>query len=194
MVNRQNQKTIKPSGRTALEMLGVLAVIGAIGAGATQLANLAMRKNATTQSILELQDISDKIRALYSWKSNYRSPDNMLTYLKSQNVLRVKSDGTPIPPAGTSISMTGERLTSAGASCATNVAGCVEVFTITLAALPKEHCLEMSIYDWGNYVFRVNGVLASGKDASGYPLLPMSKSKALTSCNSETQDFSISFF
>lgn len=194
MVNRGRNFNIYLSGRTALEMLGVLAVIGVIGAGFMQLANLAMRKNSSVQAILEIQDISDKVRALYSWKNNYRSPADMLDYLKGQEVLKVKSDGTPIPPTGTSISITGERLNSSGSTCSDSTANCQEVFTIKLTSVPKEHCLEMSIYDWGSYVFKVNGVLASGKDASGYPLLPMSKPQALSYCTGDVQDFSISFY
>ena len=166
MVNRGRNFNIYLSGRTALEMLGVLAVIGVIGAGFMQLANLAMRKNSSVQAILEIQDISDKVRALYSWKNNYRSPADMLDYLKGQEVLKVKSDGTPIPPTGTSISITGERLNSSGSTCSDSTANCQEVFTIKLT-----HLLGIDILIIGSkYLDYTTGKLTNTKTENSFSL------------------------
>ncbi|MBR7159171.1 MAG: hypothetical protein IKD08_05835 [Alphaproteobacteria bacterium] len=194
MLAGQRKNIIAQCGRSAIEMLGVLGVIGVISAGVTQLAGMATRQTSSAKAIVEIQDMADKIRALYSWKTNYRSPADILGYLKDQGVLRVDTNGAAVPPVGTSISVTGQRLTSAGATCGASTAGCHEVFTITFTSVPKENCLDMTAYNWGNYIFKVNGVLASAKDASGYPLLPMSKTQALAYCTAVTQDVSLSFY
>lgn len=61
------------SGRTMLEMLGVLAIIGIITYGAIAGINYGMSSYKVNQTYNEVQEIIQGIEDLYSWSNGYPS-------------------------------------------------------------------------------------------------------------------------
>ena len=75
-------KTIEnQSGRTLLEMLGVLVIMGVITYGAIAGINYGMASYKINQTYAEVQDIIQGIQDLYSWSQGY--PTNSKTIMKA---------------------------------------------------------------------------------------------------------------
>ena len=67
MLNKNEQ------GRTMIEMLGVLAIMGIIVYGAIAGINYGMISYKITQTYNDIQDIAQGVEDLYSWSKNYSS-------------------------------------------------------------------------------------------------------------------------
>jgi Tfp pilus assembly protein PilE len=59
------------SGRSMLEMLGVLAIVGVLSVGALAGYSMAMKKHKVNQAIKEITDIILNVKNLYADKNNY---------------------------------------------------------------------------------------------------------------------------
>ena len=67
------------SGRTMLEMLGVLAIMGIITYGAIAGINYGMSSYKINQTYSEVQDIVQGVEDLYSWTKGYPPPGHTAT-------------------------------------------------------------------------------------------------------------------
>ena len=65
-------------GRTMLEMLGVLAIMGIITYGAIAGINYGMSSYKVTQAYNEVQEIIQGVEDLYSWSKAYPSSEDMM--------------------------------------------------------------------------------------------------------------------
>ena len=72
------------SGRTLLEMLGVLAIMGIITYGAIAGINYGMTSYKINQTYAEVQEIVQGIQDLYSWSSEY--PSEMMKAACKNNI------------------------------------------------------------------------------------------------------------
>ncbi len=81
-------------GRSMVEMLGVLAIIGVIATGALAGYSQALLKFRTSRTADEIQAISDEVFQTYSWMRSY--PDKG-SYASVQD--RLIADGVTIPSA-----------------------------------------------------------------------------------------------
>jgi type II secretory pathway pseudopilin PulG len=65
------QRFKEQSGRSMIEMLGVLAIVGVLSVGALAGYSTAMAKYKANQAVKEINDIIIGVKSLYSEKSNY---------------------------------------------------------------------------------------------------------------------------
>ena len=70
--------THNEQGRTMLEMLGVIAIMGVIVYGAIAGINYGMSSYKINQTYTEIQNIVQGVQDLYSWSRGYPSSDKMM--------------------------------------------------------------------------------------------------------------------
>lgn len=71
MIKKHTAALHEESGRTMLEMLGVLAIMGIITYGAIAGINYGMTSYKVNQTYNEVQDIVQGVQDLYSWSKGY---------------------------------------------------------------------------------------------------------------------------
>ena len=82
MTKRHNE-----SGRTMLEMLGVLAIMGVIMYGAIAGIGFGVNMYKINASYNDLQELSQGIIDLYSWTTAYPASTNILDAVESNDIL-----------------------------------------------------------------------------------------------------------
>ena len=134
MKNMHSQET----GRSMVEMLGVLAIVGVLSVGGIAGYSQAMSKFKVTKAMDQVQTIITNIRTLYASQRTYTS----LTPVQAQamGILTEESiDGSKgLNPFG------GEIQFGVGNSVGNN-----RTFTITYTGLTSEACVKMATADWG---------------------------------------------
>ncbi len=117
------------SGRTMLEMLGVLGIMGIIMYGAVQGINYGMTTYKINQVYNDVQDQINGIMDLYSWSREY--PDGEFTSIVQTNDIFSREDNTH--PLGGSI----------------KVKGTGDSFTLTYDSIGKDECRRLWEMEWG---------------------------------------------
>lgn len=134
MKNMHSQET----GRSMVEMLGVLAIVGVLSVGGIAGYSQAMSKFKVTKAMDQVQTIITNIRTLYASQRTYTS----LTPVQAQamGILTEESiNGSKgLNPFG------GEIQFGVGDSVGSN-----RTFTITYTGLTSEACVKMATADWG---------------------------------------------
>lgn len=163
MKNINNQ-----AGRSMIEMLGVLAIIGVLSVGGIAGYSKAMMQYKINKTADQITQIVGNVRTLFGSQKNYTALDNC-------------GDGT------TNISLIKkahlvpeEMLNTAGTALESTFGGRVDLFTsykksgwdckgfgIILWDLPEEACMALSTYDWGSG--SSSGLVALGVNA-GSPM------------------------
>ena len=126
------------SGRSMVEMLGVLAIVGVLSVGGIAGYSQAMSKFKVTKAMDQVQTIITNIRTLYASQRTYTS----LTAPQAQamGILTEESinGSTGLNPFGGTIEFgVGSR------------AGTARSFTIKYGSLTGEACVKMATADWG---------------------------------------------
>jgi len=70
------QNKTRESGRTMIEMLGVLAIIGILTVGSIGLYSVAMKQIKRSQVVQEVQLLVQQIRSIYAGSEDYADLDN----------------------------------------------------------------------------------------------------------------------
>ena len=126
------------SGRSMIEMLGVLAIVGVLSVGGIAGYSQAMSKFKVTKAMDQVQSIITNIRTLYASQRTYTN----LTPVQAQamGILTEESiNGTEgLNPFGGKIEF------GVGSSV-----GTARTFTITYSGLTSEACVKMATADWG---------------------------------------------
>ena len=154
IMNNQN-------GRSMIEMLGVLAIIGVLSVGGIAGYSKAMMKFKINKTIEQITHISQNIRTLYTnqkcydfnsvtkfdmMKNTGLIPDNMID---EENGIENDEFGWEhyiYNPFGGGVFITGDDW-----ECAFGDDDCeYKAFTITYFNLPKEACVQLAMMDWNN--------------------------------------------
>ena len=77
-------------GRTMLEMLGVIAIMGIIVYGAIAGINYGMSSYKINQTYTEVQNIVQGIQDLYSWSRQYDTSENMMAAACDNDIFSTK--------------------------------------------------------------------------------------------------------
>lgn len=151
MKNFNNQ-----SGRSMIEMLGVLAIIGVLSVGGIAGYSKAMLKFKINKTIDQISMTVTNIRTLYAQQPNYHGLTHELAYNMGIIDDAMKGSGSSIVnPFGGTVEI------APAASDAQNSEG---AFIVTINGLPKEACVAVATNDWGsNYS---SGLLGIGVGAS----------------------------
>ena len=131
----KNQLKHSESGRTMLEMLGVLGIMGVIMYGAVAGINYGMSTYKINQTYNEVQEAMQAIQDLYSWQRCY--PDNVFTGIVQDNDILL--NGAKI---GT-VSVAG-----IGASCNSGV----ESFKLEYSEVSEAIVSRLAEMEWGDTI------------------------------------------
>ncbi len=184
---RKAQVDLVQSGRSMIEMLGVLAIIGVLSVGGIAGYSKAMTKFKVNKTVDLVAQISANILTLYK----YNKGDSFLNQaivkkakLAPEEVFQ--ADGSLNNPFGGKIYFNEEA----------GWGGLNGTFVIDLSGIPEDACMELATLDWGAATSSgLYGVLFNSHDDTGArevrayaedcgtECLPVSVSTAATSCS-----------
>ena len=175
------------NGRSMVEMLGVLAIIGVLSVGGIAGYSKAMTKFKINKSMDQVSMLVANIRTLYSGQRNYSGLSNKNAI--SFGIIPGEMDGG------------GSVITNAFAGKVTIATAAVNgnndaAFTIKYEGLGQEACVTMATSDWGSgsssglVDMTVSATATGGSTYSGTSL-PVSLVNAATNCNCATAVCSI---
>ena len=191
-----NKFRSEQSGRSMVEMLGVLAIIGVLSVGGIAGYSKAMAKFKLSKAMDQVSNVVTNIRTLYSGQPNYEG-------LTTQVAIQMGAVGAEM--------LSGSKTTTATAAynafngqvgiAATAVNNVNNMgFTVTFTGLGKEACVALSTADWGSGSGSgLVSVSAGTGDGTGTSFsagtngtgttadatLPLALSKAAGACNGE---------
>ena len=144
------------SGRSMIEMLGVLAIIGVLSVGGIQGYSKAMTKFKINKTMQQIAEIATNIRTLYIQQNDFNSLSNTTAVQMGIIPDDLKTSdgeyGTVITNAfGSPVGITGNSYTSGTNS---------DEFVIRFLNVTKEGCIALATADWGNSAS--SGLIAIG--------------------------------
>ena len=133
------------SGRSMVEMLGVLAIIGVLSVGGIAGYSQAMSKFKVTKTTDQIQTMVTNIRTLFSTQRTYAGVETKATmYATGIFTDEVCSDGatctTPTNPFGGTINLTTQKVNNVSK----------KGFAVTYNGLPADACVRLAMQDWGD--------------------------------------------
>ncbi|MBR3501348.1 MAG: hypothetical protein IKO06_00385 [Alphaproteobacteria bacterium] len=143
------------NGRSMIEMLGVLAIIGVLSVGGIAGYSKAMTKYRINKTIEQITLISQNIRTFYSTQKNYIG----LSYTVINKAKLIPDememiDGNYQGAFGT-----------VTIGYATGKKGDGSAFSLGFASIPQEACIELLTMDWGSVA---SGFLGIAKGEPGW--------------------------
>ena len=145
------------SGRSMIEMLGVLAIIGVLSVGGIAGYSKAMMKYRINKTIEQVSLISQNVRTFFAAQKRYDLGVGMS--INSDNTYyKIVTKAKLIPEEmwskdGSSISVKnafGGGFELFDESAYTTGASLYDAFVIYLYGLPQEACIELGTLDWGS--------------------------------------------
>ncbi len=154
------------SGRSMIEMLGVLAIIGVLSVGGIAGYSKAMLRYRVNKSIEQVSLISQNVRSFFASQRNYGGLDsankNGLSLIKKAKLVpeemidennSIVEDGFThniFTPFGGGVGLWNDQKGLSVEGCAED-SGCLEsikYFQINFFRLPQEVCIELATQDW----------------------------------------------
>ena len=188
------------SGRSMIEMMGVLTIIGALSTGGIVGYTKALRQNKIKTSVEQINVISGHLSTIGANGGLYRGLNNKAA-IKFKAVLPEMnpSGDTLINPFGGSVTIASAKLLNGG--------GDDQAYTIEYGGLDVDACATLASHDWGNAAnssfigvsagsspaadniyLKCNGVEATTASVTGCNKgsnisIPVPVSKAATACS-----------
>ncbi len=177
------------SGRSMIEMLGVLAIVGILSAGGIAGYSMAMQSYKTSALSEKVQMIAQQTRVLYDGVYTDAEVGDSSSGLIGAGLINDAKNA-----------FGGDLVVDAGPAIA-GVGAAGDTFTVYAENVPKEACVKLLRADWGN-----SGVFAGvavGTEVATAPTFtpggttaatksPVAASNAITACGESTQ--SITWF
>ena len=139
---------VNEQGRSMIEMLGVLAIVGVLSVGGIAGYSKAMAKFKTNKVIDQINTISTNIRTLYSSQRNYAGLDNgtaiRLSLIPSE--MYAASDKSA---SGSGVEITNAFGGNLYVHSVDQGTGEDNAYKIAIDALPKTACVTIATTDWG---------------------------------------------
>ena len=174
------------SGRSMIEMLGVLAIIGVLSVGGIAGYSQAMSKFKVTKTSDQIQTMVTNIRTLFASQKNYASVKTGSAASQSQLLYSVgiltdemcpgggNACTTPVNPYAGSITLTGSGTNN-------------KLFSVSYAGLTADACVRLATQDWGDassglVSIKVEGGTAVTKYTNVAGDLPMTLAVASGGC------------
>ena len=174
------------SGRSMVEMLGVLAIIGVLSVGGIAGYSKAMAKFKTSKALDQVSTTVANVRTLYASQPNYEG-------LTTAIAIQMGAIGAEMlsGQSATSATVAYNAFNGAVTVTATTVSSRANAgFELVFEGLSKEACVQMASSDWGSgsgsglvSVQAGSSNTNSGTTAAGD--LPLQLSKAAAGCNAE---------
>lgn len=176
-------QTINQSGRSMIEMLGVLAIIGVLTAGGLTIVGKARHQQELTQLLSETAEIVSGIKKMAcDYDNGYKSYVNMLCQSKAQ------PNGTECTISGENsyITTTADVTVKAIPSPATLSTAETNYFIVEIDNMTEDACVYLASSDWGRR--NTNGFVGAylGNSApSTLSDVPMDPATAAVNCEEE---------
>lgn len=172
------------SGRSMVEMLGVLAIIGVLSVGGIAGYSKAMAKFKTSKALDQVSTTVANVRTLYSGQPNYSGLTTAIAIQMGAIGTEMLSGQSPTSASTAYNAFNGSVTISATTVSGRNNAG----FQLVFSGLSKEACVQMASSDWGSgsgsgLVSVQAGSATAGTTAAG--TLPLKLATAASGCNSE---------
>lgn len=172
------------SGRSMVEMLGVLAIIGVLSVGGIAGYSKAMAKFKTSKALDQVSTTVANVRTLYSGQPNYSGLTTAIAIQMGAIGAEMLSGQSPTSASTAYNAFNGSVTISATTVSGRNDAG----FQLVFSGLSKEACVQMASSDWGSgsgsgLVSVQAGSATAGTTAAG--TLPLNLATAASGCNSE---------
>ena len=175
-------KSSQQSGRSMIEMLGVLAIIGVLSVGGIAGYSQAMAKFKVTKATDQIQTAVTNIRTLYASARNYGTINSAVLYnagaIGDEVCQGTANCPNPLNTFGGGFFFAPTTGTTAGAVN--------KGFTINYTNLPSEACTKLASYDWGD---ASSGLISVSVDAGSSAVCstannscPMDVAKTSTAC------------
>ena len=178
-----NRRRYLSSGRTTLELIGVLAILGSVATGVYSMASNTMSERRTLDTMSKLHNLAITIQEAFSWTDSYvvsnasgtiysgKGYTTITAYLTGEKILATKDLTLP---SGDTVT-----LGSVAAVAATSTtAGTPSYFTISVTP-DKYLCQAIAKEDWGNRLKQ----LKIGTTGYAYSATPLSLTAAVTACS-----------
>ena len=173
------------SGRSMVEMLGVLAIIGVLSVGGISGYSKAMAKFKLTKAQDQISMLLMNIRTAFSGSSNYAGLNN--TTAVQLNIV----PGDMLPAGlGASVAASGGVINAFSGAVVLGTADSGQHFTLQFGGLGKETCTSLASSDWGTeglVQMKVNTHVHSQS------ALPIKATEAVTECQMEDSTNSITW-
>ncbi len=172
------------SGRSMVEMLGVLAIIGVLSVGGIAGYSKAMAKFKTSKALDQVSTTVANVRTLYSGQPNYSGLTTEIAIQMGAIGTEMLSGQSPISASTAYNAFNGSVTISATTVSGLKNAG----FELVFSGLSKEACVQMASSDWGSgsgsgLVSVQAGAATAGTTTEG--TLPLNLAIAASGCNSK---------
>ena len=167
-------------GRSMIEMLGVLAIVGVLSVGGIAGYSKAMTKFKINKTADQISQIVANIRTLYAQQTTYQGLNTVSAY--NMGVIPDEmgsyhdigwADAINNPFSGPVLISTGSRLSSSSN----------DAFIISIYSIPKEACVTLATMDWGSS--SSSGLISITVSSSG----SINPSESIDSCTSGSNDY-----
>ncbi|MBQ8672058.1 MAG: hypothetical protein IJ525_06025 [Alphaproteobacteria bacterium] len=142
---KNRQADVPQYGRSMIEMLGVLAIIGVLSVGGIAGYSKAMMKYRINKTIEQITLIAGNVRAFFAPQRNY---DGLSSYSDTGKAIIKKAKLVPDEV------INGSRYQGAFGDIfiesALNKKGQDYAFSLKFASIPQEACIELLTMDWGS--------------------------------------------
>ena len=187
-------RTAEESGRSMVEMLGVLAIVGVLSIGGITGYSKAMAKYKINKTLDQVSMLITNIRTTYGNQASYAGLNNAtaIAYDMAGNDL-AQGSSTDLKNAYTG-DVTIQALATKEADAACAAGSYCPVFSIKFEGIEKAACVQIASADWGGTVssglqrITVGDTPFDWEDEQDETTLPITFSAAATACDGETND------
>lgn len=181
------------SGRSMVEMLGVLAIIGVLSVGGIAGYSKAMAKYKVNQALEQASTLMVNIRSVFANQTSF-------TDATTANVIALGiPTGDMLNAAGNAMINPFNGAITVNPGAAGNGYQANETFTITYAGLDTNACQTIALADWGSAAssglisITINNTAFTWAAAAGGNSLPLTVGDAATNCNNAGNGNSITW-
>ena len=142
-VKPENDYKVMQCGRSMIEMLGVLAIIGVLSVGGIAGYSKAMMKFKINKTMSQIAEIATNVRTLYAQQKDFNGLNNETAV---QMGIVPDSLTTSVGRYYTTIS----NVFGGHVGIYKNLWRDERSFSVSFSGLPKEACIELATQNWGN--------------------------------------------
>ena len=170
----------KQSGRSMIEMLGVLAIVGVLSAGGIAGYTMAMSTFKANKAMEMIQMVSTQIKTLYGQDFTGLSIGDLYNMNAISTEFLNTARDAGLSPFNTDFTVSeGEDATT---------------YTLKIASVPKQACVKMVQSFWGDDTFFVGLKVGAGGNGKEFTdTTENNLAAALTACPDDTQDIEWEF-
>lgn len=139
---------VNEQGRSMIEMLGVLAIVGVLSVGGIAGYSKAMAKFKTNKIIDQINTISTNVRTLYSSQRNYGGLNNG-TAIRMALIPSEMYAASNKSASGSNVEVTNAFGGNLYIHSVKQGTGADNAYVIAVDALPKTACVSIATTDWG---------------------------------------------